>query len=356
MAIYYAQGSGNLTEVTWNSAVDGSGSTVAWASQQVTDVLDANGYTIVINADAWTRAAITTKSTTGGASGGFTVAIDSAARNFAANIGDDTRDSLSTVLTTVANGYALTITGNVYGGDDAALGLNPVSMKAALLKIVGHVYGGNKGTCLGIGRMGNAGTLEVTGNITASAGPAIQAGYRQTITIGGDAVAADGVVAVQAYSDYYTALLGGAAICSADGTWPFGTTSAGMKLKMTGTATGEGVKVRDGSLAEKTLYLPDYPAEADVKHSVTYDYSTKTGTYDPTAAAVYPAAADVWHDTGAYGPTGSDYTPAMVGSDIANLEAGNIKKDVVIDDVTGSYEGAGGGGGPLVGASALVSC
>jgi hypothetical protein len=81
-----------------------------------------------------------------------------------------------------------------------------------------------------------------------------------------------------------------------------------------------------------------------------------TGTYDPTAAAVYPAAADVWHDTGAYGPTGSDYTPAMVGSDIANLEAGNIKKDVVIDDVTGSYDGAGGGGGPLVGASALVSC
>ena len=80
-----------------------------------------------------------------------------------------------------------------------------------------------------------------------------------------------------------------------------------------------------------------------------------TGTYDPMAAAAFPGEADVWHDTGLYGPTGEDYTPAMVGSDIENLEAGNVKKDVIIDDVTGTYEGAGGGGGPLVGPSALIS-
>jgi hypothetical protein len=46
----------------------------------------------------------------------------------------------------------------------------------------------------------------------------------------------------------------------------------------------------------------------------------------------------VWHDTPPYGPTGSDYTPAMVGSDIANLEAGNIKDGVQIDNVKGSYD------------------
>jgi hypothetical protein len=74
----------------------------------------------------------------------------------------------------------------------------------------------------------------------------------------------------------------------------------------------------------------------NVKKDVVID--NVTGTYDPMAAAVFPDSADVWHDTGAYGPTGSDYTPEMVGSDIANCSAGNIKDSVTIDDVTGTYD------------------
>lgn len=73
--------------------------------------------------------------------------------------------------------------------------------------------------------------------------------------------------------------------------------------------------------------------------------SAYTGTYDPTADDVWPLATNVWHDTGAYGPTGADYTPEMVGSDIVNLEAGNIKDGVTIDDVEGTYAGGGGGVG-----------
>jgi hypothetical protein len=49
-------------------------------------------------------------------------------------------------------------------------------------------------------------------------------------------------------------------------------------------------------------------AAADVKAGVAFGASSgETGTYDPLAAAVFPAVADVWHDTGAYGPTGTDF-------------------------------------------------
>jgi hypothetical protein len=55
-------------------------------------------------------------------------------------------------------------------------------------------------------------------------------------------------------------------------------------------------------------------------------------------AGVYPAEDDVWHGTGDYGPTGTEYTPEMVGSDITNLAAGNIKSGTTIDNVTGTYD------------------
>jgi len=57
-------------------------------------------------------------------------------------------------------------------------------------------------------------------------------------------------------------------------------------------------------------------------------------------ALTLPAVGDVWHDTGQYGLAGSLLTPEMVGSDIANLEAGNIVDGIVIDDVTGTYDEA----------------
>jgi len=50
------------------------------------------------------------------------------------------------------------------------------------------------------------------------------------------------------------------------------------------------------------------------------------------------AAADVWHTAADYGVVGELLDPVMVGSDIANCTVGNVKKDVVIDDVTGTYD------------------
>jgi hypothetical protein len=41
---------------------------------------------------------------------------------------------------------------------------------------------------------------------------------------------------------------------------------------------GRLIQLRDSSNGEVTLKEPDYPAEADVEAGVSYDYATKTGT------------------------------------------------------------------------------
>jgi hypothetical protein len=60
--------------------------------------------------------------------------------------------------------------------------------------------------------------------------------------------------------------------------------------------------------------------------------STLVGT------ATVPAEANTWHGTGTYGVGGTAKTPSKVGSSITNLTVGNVKKDVVIDDVTGTLD------------------
>jgi hypothetical protein len=79
--------------------------------------------------------------------------------------------------------------------------------------------------------------------------------------------------------------------------------------------------------------------EAEVEKDVTFGPSSSyTGLYDPITSAVWPDEADTWFGTGAYGPNGNDYTPAMRASDITNCTAANIKDGVTIDNVTGEYD------------------
>jgi hypothetical protein len=54
--------------------------------------------------------------------------------------------------------------------------------------------------------------------------------------------------------------------------------------------------------------------------------------------ATLPAANTVWHTASAFGVGGTGSTPSKVASSIANCSAGNLKKDVVIDDVTGTLD------------------
>jgi hypothetical protein len=60
------------------------------------------------------------------------------------------------------------------------------------------------------------------------------------------------------------------------------------------------------------------PANADVKKDVAVGVSPRVGTYDPMAAAVFPAEANVELAETAYGPTGVEYAGAL---DLAAAEA-----------------------------------
>ena len=75
--------------------------------------------------------------------------------------------------------------------------------------------------------------------------------------------------------------------------------------------------------------LANYPLTTNVKLG-SPDHgsrSERVGSYVADIGdAVFPAAANVWHDTGLYGPTGADTTPVMQASDIPNCEAANIKR------------------------------
>jgi hypothetical protein len=99
----------------------------------------------------------------------------------------------------------------------------------------------------------------------------------------------------------------------------------------------------------------------NVKKDVTFGVSS-TGTYDPMAAAVFPAAANVEVAETAYGPTGAEYAGAL---DLAAAEAAAAstqhdtdaafletnKAEIIPDDtaiqaefgVTGTAEVGGGG-------------
>lgn len=76
-------------------------------------------------------------------------------------------------------------------------------------------------------------------------------------------------------------------------------------------------------------------------HSYGDPDSQTTGTW------VAPNTNTVWTGT-TYGVAGGT-SGTKRASSITNCEAGNVKKDVAIDDVTGTYEAAGGGAWPLIG-------
>ena len=95
--------------------------------------------------------------------------------------------------------------------------------------------------------------------------------------------------------------------------------------------------IRDGATILDQEGTLDLPAVADVRDTVEFDGGTKTGIYDPTAAAVFPDVSDVWYGSGLYGPSGEDLTPTKRASSIVNCEEENIAAGVTIDDVTGTF-------------------
>jgi hypothetical protein len=92
-----------------------------------------------------------------------------------------------------------------------------------------------------------------------------------------------------------------------------------------------------GSTPTATLPAAGYVLTSTYGGPATYG----AGGTGSTPTATLTAAANVWYGSGAFGAGGTSVTPSKRASSIENCEAGNVKKDVVIDNVTGTYEGGG---------------
>lgn len=160
MATWFAQNSSvNIDSVNqWNSAANGSGSWLTWASLGASDILVANGKTSITINVSFTCATITTAATGGTAGGGFLLA---AGVTVTANVTAGT----TVCINRTASGAESFIVGNVTGGPSSnAHGVHNNS--TATITITGNIVGGAGGFGL---RNETTGLINVTGNITADA-------------------------------------------------------------------------------------------------------------------------------------------------------------------------------------------
>ncbi len=156
MATYYAQASGNINAIEWDTVPTGGGTDLVWADLLVTDILVANAWTVAINV-SFTCAQINTLTN----SGGFTVA---AAVTITAAILAGT----TTCVTTSGTGYTLTVVGNVTAG--SASNARGILINSAIpVNVTGNITGGTFSNTPGIYNA-STGALTVVGNVTGGGG------------------------------------------------------------------------------------------------------------------------------------------------------------------------------------------
>lgn len=289
MAVWYAQSStADVNSASlWNSVAAGGGSTLTWASLGATDVLCANGKTALnCNVD-FTCGTIQTSGSANGASGtdggGFIVDTASGARTITANILAGTTACL-TFQTSATN--RLVINGNVTGGGSAsAYGISVPSV-ATKVDVTGDVTGGSNATAYGMFCNGTAGAATVTGTVTGSSSTyaiSYTTATNDTITINGTLVSGSTRAALTLSTVAVIVIMNGAMHSTAD--WVFPVAGTVFKLKWT-SAAGTVIKLYNAAASAIDLKVPDYPALADVKSGVQYDYTTKTGTLVSTGGGV----------------------------------------------------------------------
>ena len=292
MATWYAANSSvDIDSVNeWNDQADGLGSWLTWGNLGATDILEANANTAIeINVDAFTCGSIKTLS-----GGGFTVDLG-AGNNRVINA--DIIAGTDACLVTIGTTKTLTINGDITGGSASnAFGLNPLTMSSGLV-VNGNILGGSAASCYGCIRCANSSTATFNGNITGGTdgtAAGIQAGYHVTITVVGNLTASTKAAAIRFYSGYHTIVLTGNLVCASNGTMPFDS-SAGVRLKWTNVeTTGYTLAVRDETLTQQIMKVPDYPAEAEVESGVDFDYTALTGTLAGGAGADTGAIAQQW--------------------------------------------------------------
>jgi len=190
MATWFAQNSSvNIDSVNqWNSAANGSGSFLTWASLHPSDVLVANNKSSITINVSFTCTTITTAATGGTAGGGFllasgititaniecgTTACVTALAGDSAIVGN-CLGTVSVGLPAVAKSVSgtLTITGNCLGGSfqgGGGGGSQAVSCSAGSVVIVGNVTGGqtnNQNNSAVV--FSSSGGLSVTGNVSGN--------------------------------------------------------------------------------------------------------------------------------------------------------------------------------------------
>lgn len=401
MANWYAQSSSANINATnlWNSAANGSGSYLTWPPSSG-DYLYANDKTgIVINVD-FNIGSGYLRNDNGSYTGGFVV---TSTRTVTANV----KGGYDTCIN-VQSGGNLTLTGNVTGPEwsaSATVGGIVLSASNSTVSVTGNVTGGNyNSNCPGIYISGatTSGSLSVAGNVTGGGVNGTNSGIYSitncpiTITGGGTitsgAYGGKGIYIVNNANGLVVSVTanitggsgqGGLGISSPSYTCTLtvtgnvtGGSNSGSRgidvtgnpgkvtVSVTGTVTaGGGSTAMVGQTAAITIngsiinvsgmeaLSCDNPIInlSSSQYRRIWNGSSNVNLY-PTAAA----AATKYVYSGINNGNGS--TGILNISNIAdakgsgsNLSAGILKKDSVVDDVTGTYQPTGGGMGSISG-------
>lgn len=354
MAIWYAQlASTDVSAANqWNAAPDGSGAWLTWENLQPTDVLCANGKTVIING-SFECAAITTLGNYGGGTGAngggfyvqtgaktFTLTTDIVAGTTTCLITYHSSGTVAVIGDVTGGGYqyaygihkytgagTLTVEGAITGGTATSgtgrdcYGLFHSSAGGATV-VTGSATGGTAQSSHGIYVNGAGATVTLNGNATGNAGgTSLSAGVYNgaataVVTVNGNAVAGTGVAAPGVFAaNGCTVTVVGSLVDSATCGAAYG------KLYWQPASVAHYWQVAVDGSNNQRYTLP--PQHKDVRNAVNYGYY---GESLEAGQLVLPATSDVKLNV-QYGDDGTEFTGTLV---------------------------AGGGGVPLIGPGGLV--
>jgi hypothetical protein len=329
MATWFAQNSTvNIDSVNqWNSAANGSGSWLTWASLGASDILVANNKSSITINVSFTCATITTAATGGTAGGGF---IWPGNVSIVANIAAGT----TTVLTPSGSGTR-TIVGNLTGG--TGTGSYCLATTSDLVTITGNIIGASSNTADGR-VINNCTNLAITGNVTGGS----TSGNNNTINLDGTGtiVITGNVIAGTAANAIY--LNSGTLTLTVVGTI-YTTTNSMPAVRAVGTLnlrhTGDQIAASNGTVPVSgniTNFL------ISASSAIYHEYRVNNAGSPGVARSLYtggvnlgqPAVANVRSGT-AYGAS-SEYTGTLAVPSPTLVAIG-----VATDNTVGSYAPSG---------------
>jgi len=339
-ATWYAQGTGTLATVTWASDPTGWGATFSGAYLVDTDTLNTNGQSVSIDADplvlltlagaGWSISGVQGFSVAVTVSG--TVAVGSGAEWALANASAVAETGVINVSdgAKFSAGASTTIAGTVtLSGTGSRLNLTGTTVGATAVITVNASGVLEMDAWTGVDADAS---VTIWGKVVYPATDLSDFNPKTTSALISAISAAD----VKVDIEIHPTVSGGAYVLgtfthTADYVAIAGLPAVGNVLHDVDRGDGEIGTLQASSFAN---------CEAgNVRKDVTI--GDVTGTYDPMAAAVFPAEANTATTETAYGPTGVEYAGEL---DLTNLTAENVKSGVTIDGVLGTFAGSGGSG------------